>query len=118
MSAFIPESLSILNFSLLIGLSFFTSLLTAAIGIGGGTLMLPFMAQVLPVKAIIPVHGVVQLGSNFGRMLVMFQSIDKSLVGWFLLGCCFGAFLGGQIVISLPADILRLALGFFILYSA
>jgi len=117
-SIFIPDTLSILNFWLLTGLSFFTSMLTAAIGIGGGTLMLAFMAQVLPVKAITPVHGVVQLGSNFGRMLVMYQSIDKPLLIWFLLGSCFGAILGGQVVISLPIDILRLILGCFVLYAA
>ena len=36
----------------LILLSFFTSFMTASIGIGGGTLMLAAMAQILPAAAI------------------------------------------------------------------
>lgn len=114
----IPESLSFYEFWLLAGLSFFTSMLTAAIGIGGGSLLLAVMAQVLPVKAIIPVHGVVQLGSNFGRAAVMLPHVEKRLFVWFLLGSLIGAIAGGQIVFSLPVDILRLILGTFILYAA
>lgn len=114
----IPEALSVYEFWFLAGLSFFTSLITASIGIGGGSLLLAVMAQILPVKAIIPVHGVVQLGSNFGRAVVMFPHLDKKLFLWFVIGSLVGALIGGQIVFSLPVDVLRLILGGFILYAA
>lgn len=51
----------------IIGLSFFTSLITAAFSIGGGFIMLAVLAQVLAPVALIPVHGAVQLGSSAGR---------------------------------------------------
>ena len=113
----IPDVLSAADFWLLVVVSFFTSFMTAAVGIGGGTVLLAIMAQIVPVKAIIPVHGVVQLGSNVGRTLVMLTSVNKALFGWFVIGCVIGAFVGGQIVVTLPVDILRLTLGAFILYS-
>ena len=113
----IPEVLSAGEFWLLVVVSFFTSFTTAAVGIGGGTVLLAVMAQVVPVKAIIPVHGVVQLGSAVGRTLVMYASINKALFGWFLIGCVVGAIIGGQIVVTLPVNMLRVTLGMFILYS-
>ena len=117
MEALIPDFLPHYVFYGLIVLSCFTSMLSISIGIGGGTIMLAVMAQVLPVAAIIPTHGMVQLGSNFGRAIVMVPHVNRHLLGWFLLGSICGAFLGGQIVISLPTPILQGALGAFILYS-
>jgi len=113
----IPESISTLSFVLFVALSLFTSMLTASIGIGGGTIMLAAMAQSFPAQAIIPVHGVVQFGSNLGRALIMVPQLNRNLVLWFLVGSVAGALLGGQIVISLPTTILKLCLGIFILYS-
>ena len=52
-------------------LSFFTSAMTAAAGIGGGVVLLAIMATVYPPAVLIPVHGMVQLGSNGGRALLM-----------------------------------------------
>lgn len=114
---YIPDGLSGLSFWVLVILSCFTSMLTASIGIGGGTLMLAVMAQVIPIRALVPVHGVVQLGSNFGRAMIMRSNINKSLFSWFLIGSLFGAILGGAVVVSLPAELLKGILGCFILYS-
>jgi len=113
----LPETLSWGMFIVLIVLSCFTSMLTASLGIGGGTVLLAVMAQVLPVKAIIPVHGVVQLGSNFGRAMVMLPNTRWDLFAWFVIGSILGAVIGGQIVVSLPVDLLRGLLGGFILFS-
>lgn len=115
--ALIPETLGTFSFYSLVLLSCFTSMLTAALGIGGGTVLLAVMAQVVPVKAIIPVHGVVQLGSNFGRAAVMLPQLNFALAGWFTLGSVVGALLGGQIVVSLPIAILQAILGGFILFT-
>jgi uncharacterized membrane protein YfcA len=114
----IPESLHFTEFWLLVGISFFTSFLTAAVGIGGGSILLALMAQVMPAGAIIPVHGVVQLGSNVGRAAVLYESVDRELLGWFVAGSLVGALIGGRIVVTMPVDALRLTLGAFILYSA
>lgn len=111
----LPESVSLLVAVLLIAASFFTSAITAAIGIGGGLAMLALMSIVLPIASLIPVHGLVQVGSNAGRAWRM-----RSHIGWtqllpFLIGGAFGAALGAAIVIDLPNDLLKIILGIFVI---
>ncbi len=118
LSWLIPEGMTQLSVILLITTSFFTSMITASLGIGGGTVLLAIMAQVLPAKAIVPVHGVVQLGSNTGRALIMLKDVNISFLIYFFVGCILGAVIGGQVVVALPTDVLRLILGVFILTSA
>jgi len=92
-------------------------MLTAAIGIGGGLLMLATLAQVLPAKAIIPIHGAVQVGSNAGRALVMLKNVHWDILLWFCAGSIIGAIGGGKLVINLPLDFIRGLLGSFILFT-
>ncbi|MGQ7248557.1 hypothetical protein ACUN9Y_14630 [Halomonas sp. V046] len=49
----IPASVS----ALLIALSTLTSMISASMGVGGGTLLIMTMAQVMPAAALIPVQG-------------------------------------------------------------
>jgi len=112
-----PEVLSSFDIMLLIGTSFFTSMLTAAMGIGGGVALLAVMAQIVPAAAIVPVHGVVQFGSNIGRAGLMRHDINVKLLAYFVAGSLVGALVGGQIVVSLPVTYLQLILGIFILYA-
>ncbi|MEX1215500.1 sulfite exporter TauE/SafE family protein [Saccharospirillum sp.] len=114
----LPEQLSTVASVSLVVISFFTSALTAAVGIGGGVVLLAIMANLMPAAAIIPVHGVVQLGSNVGRLLTLLGLTDWRMAGWFSLGSIFGALGGGQVAVSIPSGFLQLALGSFILYSA
>lgn len=104
--------------ALLIGTSFLSSFITTSMGIGGGTLMLAVMAQVLPANAIVAVHGMVQLGSNFSRVVLFFGDINWKLIGNFALGSLLGVSLAGLVVASLPLAILQIILALFILYSA
>lgn len=110
-----PPALSGTDVLWLMLASLLTSALTAATGVGGGTALLAVMANILPVTVIIPVHGLVQLGSNAGRLLMLWRHVHWSLTGWFVLGCLLGSALGGQLVISLPQSVLQLMLGLFIL---
>jgi len=113
----LPESLSVLDAAILVFTSFFTSLLTAAAGIGGGVTLLAVMAQIVPAVAIVPIHGVVQLGSNIGRASLMRGDINWKLLLYFLGGSLIGALVGGQVVVSLPVAYLQLILAVFILYA-
>jgi uncharacterized membrane protein YfcA len=114
---FLPEALSGFDAILLVVVSFFTSFLTASVGIGGGVTLLAVMAQILPAAAIVPVHGIVQLGSNVGRAGLMWRDINKPLLIWFTGGSIIGAVIGGQIVVALPVAVLQLILGLFVLYA-
>ena len=49
--------------------SFLGSFITVAFGIGGGALLLALMASMLPPIALIPIHGIIQLGTNATRAL-------------------------------------------------
>jgi len=105
------------GFLLLCGVSFLGSFLTATMGIGGGVLVLATMAQVLPPAVLIPVHGVVQLGSNVGRAYLMRHNILTRIIPAFLIGTLFGAMLGAKLVISLPGPVLQGILALFVLYA-
>lgn len=96
--------------------SFFTSALTAAFGLGGGVALLALMGVFLPVASLIPVHGVVQLGSNSGRAWVLRNEIVWSALVPFLGGAIVGALAGTFIVVQLPDAPMKIALGLFILF--
>ncbi len=101
----------------LVGLSFASSFVTVAFGIGGGAIMLAVMAVLLPAAAIIPVHGLVQLGSNAGRLSIMLHHVHRVVVPAFLLGAVIGVALGGALVVQLPPGAVQLGVGLFILWS-
>ena len=92
-----------------------TSFITAAMGIGGGVLLLVILASVLPPAALIPVHGLVQLGSNGNRAWMTRQHIDGCMVKSFSVGALVGAFLASFVVIQLPIHLIQLCVGLFIL---
>lgn len=99
----------------LVALSFFTSMLTASAGIGGGVILLSVMASLLPAIAVIPVHGVVQLGSNAGRGFLMRAHLNQQVCGYFTAGSILGALAGGKLYLDLPGAVLQALLGGFIL---
>ena len=93
-----------------------TSFITAAMGIGGGVMLLAILASVLPPAALIPVHGLVQLGSNGNRAFMTRQHIDWSMVKSFTVGALVGAFVASFVVIQLPLFLIQLCVALFILY--
>lgn len=96
-------------------LAFASSVWTAIIGLGGGIMIISFLPGILPNSAIIPVHGVVQLFSNLGRLGFGLKDAVWRLIGPFFIGGIFGAALASQLVVKFPTDILPLVLGIFIL---
>ena len=117
MDFLLPPGLEPWVAALLIGSSYLTSMLTGALGLGGGVMMLALIAALLPPAVVIPVHGVVQIGSNLGRAVLMRRSIARELLWPFALGSLVGATLGAWLVVELPVSFLRVVLGSFILWS-
>ncbi|WP_346797104.1 sulfite exporter TauE/SafE family protein [Halomonas sp. Bachu 37] len=101
----------------LIVLSILTSGMSAAVGIGGGTLLIITMAQVMPAAALIPVHGMVQLGSNVGRATLTWRHVDWALMSAFLPGVVIGALVAAWLMVRLPAGVLELCIAAFVLLS-
>lgn len=85
-------------------------------GIGGGVLLLAILASVLPPAALIPVHGLVQLGSNGNRAIMTRQHIDWSMVKSFTVGALIGALAASFVVIQLPLYLIQLCVALFILF--
>jgi uncharacterized membrane protein YfcA len=75
------------------------------------------MASLMPPAALIPVHGVIQLGSNLFRGLLFLRHAHWPVVGAFGLGAVLGVGLGGAVVIDLPPALVQLVVGLFILWS-
>lgn len=113
----LPADMGLLTASLLMFVSLLCSLITAAFGIGGGVVMIAVLASILPPAALIPVHAVVQVGSNAGRALIMLKHVDWPTWGIFLVGTVFGIALGGIIVIDLPPEWIQIGVGTFILWT-
>ncbi len=112
----LPESIGAGVAGLLIVASFFTSAVTASFGIGGGVMMLALMGLFVPVAALIPVQGLVQLGSNSGRAFVQRHHINRTFMRPFLAGSVVGAAVGAFTVVQLPDALMKIVLGAFILF--
>jgi uncharacterized membrane protein YfcA len=114
-AALLPEGLGIAPAVLLTLASFFTSALTAAFGVGGGVAMLALLGLFVPVAALIPVHGAVQLGSNSGRAWHQRRNVRRDILLPFVVGSLVGAVAGAMVVVQLPDALLKLLLGVFII---
>ena len=85
-------------------------------GLGGGIVLIGFMAMVFPPVALIPVHGVVQAGSNVTRTIIAHKLVIRQAVLPFAIGALIGSAIGGKIVVSIPVALLQAILGVFMLY--
>lgn len=115
--ALLPGGIDWTIASLITAASFGTSFLTAAFGIGGGAVLLAILASLIPPAALIPVHGLVQLGSNVGRAAIMFRHRDQGVLVAFTAGSVIGVALGGSVAVQLPPHVLKVGIGLFILWS-
>ncbi len=114
---FLPDSLPLWAAALAIIAAFFTAALTAAFGLGGGLALLAVMSAVFPAPAVVPIHGVAQLGSNAGRFYLQRQDVVWKIVLWFSVGGLIGALLGGRLAVEMPVWLLRAGVAAFILYT-
>lgn len=97
--------------------SFVGSFITVAMGMGGGAMLLAVMATLVPPSALIPLHGVVQIGSNVGRAAIMLPHTHWPPVAGFAIGSILGVTVGGLVVIDLPAGVIQIGVGLFIIWS-
>ena len=101
---------------MLLACSALTSMITASLGAGGGVMLLALMALWLPPAAIIPVHGLIQLGSNAGRAAMTWRQVDWQVIAAFAPGVLVGASVGAWLLVALPAGVWQLTIGLFVLY--
>lgn len=100
---------------LLVPFSFLASSLAGVVGMGGGILLITLMPGLIPTAAIIPLHAVTQLASNFSRAGFGWRHIEWRLVPSIALGAVAGAALGAGIYSRLSLDWLPALIGVLIL---
>lgn len=97
-------------------LACFTAAFGVVAGLGGGVLLIGIMATVFPPVALVPVHGVVQTGSNITRTIIAHRLVMKQAIIPFAIGAVIGSAIGGKIVVSIPVALMQAILGVFMLY--
>jgi len=113
----LPAETSLLTAATLIAISFLTSAISATFGLGGGVAMLIALLSFVPPIVALPVHALVQIGSNTGRAWMLRPHIMHNVVVWFVGGTLVGVILASQIIVVLPTRWLQLLLALFILWS-
>lgn len=117
MLEWLPSDIAPYSAAALIALSFLTSAISAAFGLGGGVAMLIALLSFTPPIVALPVHALVQIGSNAGRAWMLRPHIMSGVVRWFIPGSVIGVMLASQLIVSLPTQGLQLVLALFILWS-
>jgi uncharacterized membrane protein YfcA len=97
--------------------AFLTAILSALVGMAGGMTLLSVMLLFLPPLVAIPLHGAIQLASNFSRTVIQREHARYDLLwryGWPLLP--MGA-LGLLVARELPERALEATIGAFVLVA-
>jgi uncharacterized membrane protein YfcA len=106
-----------LNELLLVLLTFFTSTVAGIVGIGGGMMLIAILPSFLPLNALIPVHGLTQMSSNFSRAVFGYKDVQYEVIPKFLFGSIFGIALFASILYFISLEYVPLFIGVYILLS-
>ncbi len=79
--------------------------------------MLIALLSLTPPIVALPVHALVQIGSNAGRAWMLRPHVMNSVVIWFIPGSILGVLLASQLIVTLPTSTLQLMLALFILWT-
>jgi len=103
--------------AVLTGAALVTAVLSAVVGMAGGIVLLSVMLLYLEPLVAIPLHGVVQLLSNGSRTLVQRRHVRWDVTGRYALLLLPAGVAGLAVARSLPPDVLRAAIGVFVLLA-
>lgn len=98
-------------------ITFFTSTVAGIVGIGGGMMLIAILPSFLPLNALIPVHGLTQMSSNFSRAVFGYKDVQYEVIPKFLIGSIFGIALFASILYFISLEYVPLFIGVYILLS-
>jgi uncharacterized membrane protein YfcA len=101
--------------AILIVAAIVASAISGAIGMGGGVTLLAVMATIMEPAAVVPVHGVVQMTSNFTRALRLLRRVNWSIFAMYMPGMFLGAWIGLQLYRGAGMPWFKPAIGLFVL---
>lgn len=107
-----------MNQELFLGLvTFFTSTVAGVIGLGGGMMLIAILPSFIPVNALIPVHALTQMSSNFSRAVFGYKDVKLEVIPKFLLGSMIGISFFAGILYFISLEYVPLFIGSYILLS-
>jgi uncharacterized membrane protein YfcA len=98
-------------------LTFVTSTIAGVVGLGGGMILIAILPSFLPLNALIPVHGLTQMSSNFSRALFGRKDIKYEVIPKFLIGSLAGVALFAGIISMISLEYVPFFIGTYILLS-
>jgi uncharacterized membrane protein YfcA len=98
-------------------ITFLTSVITGAVGLGGGLLLIAILPSFLPLNALMPVHGLTQISSNVSRAYFGAKDIQYSVVPKFFLGSLVGVGIFALLLNLISITYIPLFIGTYILLS-
>jgi hypothetical protein len=103
--------------ALLAGVAFLAATISGMSGVGGGLLMAIFIAPIVGVKAVVPTVGVATLIAHVIRVWVYREHIVWRPALVMLLGAIPATIVSARLYVALPADVIAVILGIFLLAS-
>ena len=97
--------------------AFFSSVVSGVTGFAGGLLLLSIITVVYGAQLAIPLHALLQVVSNFSRVVIFYPFIDWKTVAFYLIGLIPGVYLGTKIYVALPKDFFQMGIGIFVLLT-
>lgn len=101
----------------LFAMSLGASAFSAAVGLGGGLLLLGLMPLFVPIVAVVPIQGVVNFSSNASRSLFAYRRVHWRWLPATIAGGLSGTLLGWPLLGLISATVLQTLLAGFILLS-
>lgn len=98
-------------------IAFLTSTVAGIVGIGGGMILIAILPSFLPLNALIPVHGLSQLSSNFSRAVFGYKDVQYEVIPKFLIGSLVGISIFAAIINIISLEYVPLFIGSYILLS-
>jgi len=95
---------------------FVTATVSAILGMAGGVTLLGVMTALLPAPVVVPLHGIVQLGSNWTRTWAFRRHVRWSIFFAFMLPAVVGVGIAASIWAGLELTWFRAWVGAFILF--
>jgi uncharacterized membrane protein YfcA len=106
-----------LHIALLAAVAFVAATVSGMSGVGGGLLMAIFIAPVVGVKAVVPTVGIATLIAHVVRVWVYRQHVVLRPALVMLLGAVPATIASARLYVELPADVIAVILGIFLLAS-
>ncbi len=96
--------------------AFFTAIVSATVGVLGGTILIAVMAQFLKMEVLIPLHGIIQLSANASRTWFLREHIQRMISREMMAGIVVGSVLGAFYLEPFDDKYYNIVIGSFILF--